>query len=115
MAGNEKDCVTVVVRVRPPRTDAQVCVSAGDGRGAVITTDNSAERQGKQLGFVYTGAYFWNSPEPCTNHILYEANGRALLSEALKGFNTSLLAYGQTGAGHPTELGPSAQGLLRTH
>lgn len=90
--------MTVVVRVRPPKTpDAQVCVSAGEAAGAVVTTDNSAERQGKQLGFVYSGAYFWNSPQPCTNSLLYEANGRSLLNEALKGYNTSLLAYGQTG------------------
>lgn len=94
---SDKESITVVVRVRPPRTpDAQVCVSSGDAQGAVITTDNSAERNGKQLGFVYSGAFFWNSPEPCTNARLYEAAGRVLLNEALRGYNTSLLAYGQT-------------------
>ena len=93
------ELVVVAVRVRPPRlADALCCVSAGDSPGAVITTDTSEERKGKQLAFGFARGFFWNSPESSSTRAVYDAVGRALLEQALKGYNTSLLAYGQTGA-----------------
>ena len=94
----KRDLVVVAVRVRPPRTtDAQCCVSAGETPGAVITTDTSDERKGKQLAFGFARGFFWNAPETSSTRSVYEAVGRSLLEQALRGYNTSLLAYGQTG------------------
>jgi len=87
----------VAVRVRPPRADQAVCVSAGETSGTVITTDNSAERNGKQLSFSYARAFFYDAPDPSTRAV-YDAVGRALVEQAMKGYNVSMLAYGQTGA-----------------
>ena len=110
--GNGGDAVVVAVRVRPPRSvaaadgqqpqQATVCVSAGETPGAVVTTDTSAERCGKQLQFVYSRAFF----EACSTREVYDAVGRAVLEQSLRGYNTSLLAYGQTGTMRRPRRGP---------
>jgi hypothetical protein len=96
-ASHEK--VAVVLRARPPRADrGRPCVSAGEGRGTVLTHDGGADRQGKVLSFSYTRAFFWDTPGASTTRDLYDAVGRTLLAQTLRGYHTSLLAYGQTGA-----------------
>jgi hypothetical protein len=87
--------VSVVVRVRPPRDDGRLCVSA-EGASTVVTHDS--ERQGKALRFHFSRAFVWDAPGASTTRDLYEVVGKHLLQQALSGYHCSLLAYGQTGA-----------------
>jgi hypothetical protein len=97
------DKVTVVVRARPPAAEgARTCVRGDEGGRDVLTSDGGGERAGKALRFTYSRAFFWDAPGASTTRDVYEGVGRHVLEQALAGFHTSLLAYGQTGACAPS-------------
>jgi hypothetical protein len=91
------DKVTVVVRARPPASEgARTCVRGDEGGRDVLTSDGQGA--GKALRFTYARSFFWDAPGASTTRDVFLAVGWHVLQQALAGFHTSLLAYGQTGA-----------------
>ncbi len=103
------DCIKVAVRCRPLRTfeverGASDNVFKAEGNEAVLRDPNdpSAEARRFAFDFVYDG----NS----TQDQVYRDNVTPLLEKAFAGFNATVFAYGQTGAGKSwTMSGNAAQ------
>ena len=106
--GGGAEKVAVVVRARPPRADGGRPCLSGEGECTVLTHEST----GKTLSFTYDRAFFWDTAGRATTRDVYEAVGRRLLAQTLSGYHTSLLAYGQTGAGLAPAAGARVLGRL---
>ena len=88
--------VEVAVRLRPlastgrDRTAVAACVDADEQSGTVTVL-----REGRHKQFTFDHVF----GQSTSNADIYAAIGRPLLSAALDGYNATLFAYGQTGAG----------------
>ncbi|KAL3147252.1 hypothetical protein ABBQ32_002745 [Trebouxia sp. C0010 RCD-2024] len=96
---NLADNVKVVTRIRPPsQTEldaggegAEVCVSQVGARGVAVTTQRSAQP--------YEFAYDHVSGALGSQEDLFMLAGHPIVENCLAGYNSSIFAYGQTGAG----------------
>jgi hypothetical protein len=95
------DSVRVAVRVRPfndreIRLGSKPCIKM-QGEETQITSPD-----GKVFKFTYDYSY-WSHDESASlfasQEIVFNNLGRSVLDNAWQGYNTSLFAYGQTGAG----------------
>jgi hypothetical protein len=98
MSAADADCIRVAVRCRPLRQfeierGAADNVFQAQGKEAVLIDPNSADKTPRRFAFdfVYDG--------DSTQDQVYEDNVTPLLEKAFAGFNATVFAYGQTGAG----------------
>ncbi|XP_071656370.1 kinesin-like protein KIF1C isoform X7 [Patagioenas fasciata] len=114
--------VKVAVRVRPfnareTRQRAK-CVIRMSGNTTCITNPKVPEDATKHFTFDHS---YWShtseeDPQFASQRRVYQDVGRQLLLQALEGYNVSVLAYGQTGAGKTYTMtgghGPGQRGLI---
>ncbi|XP_055522017.1 kinesin-like protein KIF1C [Leucoraja erinacea] len=115
--------VTVAARVRPftereLRLNAS-CIVNMSGPAPLSQTPKQTKESPKSFTFDYS---YWSHGSSCSpgfvsQRRVYEELGRQLLLHALDGYNVSVLAYGQSGAGKSYTMvgqqgpGPPATGL----
>ena len=85
-----EDHVRVAVRVRPSVSGRSCCDTSRRNTVLLARSSHGAARR-----FAFDDVF----EERTTNAELYGAIGQPLLRSALDGYNATLLAYGQTGAG----------------
>ncbi|KAL0050716.1 hypothetical protein WJX82_005679 [Trebouxia sp. C0006] len=96
---NLADNVKVITRIRPPsqmETDAggegaERCVAQSGARGVAVSTQRAAQP--------YEFAYDHVSGELGSQDDLFMLAGHPIVENFLAGYNSSIFAYGQTGAG----------------
>lgn len=94
--------VEVAVRLRPLGAGGRGCVAADEERGTVAVSRNGSTKR-FQFDHVFGPTM--------SNGEVFAAIGRPLLTAALDGYNATLFAYGQTGAGKThTIMGPPGDG-----
>mmetsp|Transcript_26163 Transcript_26163/g.57673 ORF Transcript_26163/g.57673 Transcript_26163/m.57673 type:complete len:745 (+) Transcript_26163:59-2293(+) len=116
--GGPSECVKVVVRVRP-----LFGKEIGEGREKIVTMDMKAgvailrkpggsERDDKD--FTYDAVFDENTSQ----QYIFEETAQEIVDSVLDGFNGTIFAYGQTGAGKshtmtgPDNAGHEGQGLI---
>ena len=91
--------VRVAVRVRPFNKREKALNAASvvdlddDGKRVTLRDPNATERDDRTKTFVFDHAYGADSTQPA----VYADLGRPLIDTALKGYNGTIFAYGQTG------------------
>ncbi|XP_064900288.1 kinesin-like protein KIF1C isoform X9 [Columba livia] len=114
--------VKVAVRVRPfnarETSRRAKCVIRMSGNTTCITNPKMPEDATKHFTFDHS---YWShtseeDPQFASQRRVYQEVGRQLLLQALQGYNVSVLAYGQTGAGKTYTMsggrGPGQRGLV---
>eukprot|EP00762_Andalucia_godoyi_P002744 ANDGO_04515.mRNA.1 Osmotic avoidance abnormal protein 3 len=96
--------VKVAVRTRPfnqreKDMNAEVCLKV---EGDTVFISNPSN--GKEEGFTFDHAYWIDSPQES----VYNDLGRPILDKALEGYNSTIFAYGQTGAGKTFSMSGNA-------
>ena len=96
------ECVKVVVRCRPMSSDELASgykrvVDMDLGLGQVILSNPKAEGSAPavQKVFSFDAVYNWESKQ----HEIFEETARPIVDSCLDGYNGTIFAYGQTGAG----------------
>jgi hypothetical protein len=99
------DSVVVAVRVRPFNKREKELGSTNivtmDAKTNSTTLTDPANGNVKKFTFDYSYNSFApaSSPEHCSQQMVWDDIGERVLKSAYEGFNVSLFAYGQTGAG----------------
>ena len=109
------DNIRIAVRVRPfaPHEKGQECII--DMNGKTTTIRNPEDDETKDFQF---NNCFWSHDNSkggiFSNKDLMKVVGEEILGNAYSGFNATIFAYGQTGAGksYSIEGCPSDRGLL---
>ncbi|KAJ3352849.1 hypothetical protein GGF32_003544 [Allomyces javanicus] len=102
--GDESGRIKVFVRVRPV-----LAHEANEKDAPVVTTDPDAsqitifDNVKKPASFVFDHVF----PPATDNRTVYAEVGKPLVEACLRGFNGTLVAYGQTGTGKTTTLSAS--------
>ncbi|KAJ3365665.1 hypothetical protein GGF31_008470 [Allomyces arbusculus] len=102
--GDESGRIKVFVRVRPI-----LAHEANEKDAPVVTTDPEAshitifDNVKKPASFVFDHVF----PPATDNRAVYAQVGKPLVEACLRGFNGTLIAYGQTGTGKTTTLSAS--------
>ncbi|CAM9287724.1 unnamed protein product, partial [Phaeothamnion confervicola] len=94
------ECVRVVVRVRPlSRKELQdghkPIADALEGRGEIVVRNPRADEREPPKNFFFDSVF---GPD-ITQRKVYEMCGAPLVESVLEGYNGTIFAYGQTGAG----------------
>eukprot|EP01039_Chlorochromonas_danica_P003770 gene3770-4120_t len=104
----------VVIRVRPPLprelsgdepfrnvvavNDTEQCLTVSENIDAVVDGDgNVVANPGPYTTYTFTFDYVYS--QYCTQEKVYETTARTVVDSALQGYNATIFAYGQTGAG----------------
>jgi hypothetical protein len=101
MTSHGSDVVKVAVRVRPfnereIQEKAKCCVEMVGDETHIYSPE------GKQYKFTYNYCYWSQNKYDehyASQEVVYNDLGKSVLDNAWEGYNTSLFAYGQTGAG----------------
>eukprot|EP01112_Ceratiomyxa_fruticulosa_P006218 TRINITY_DN17008_c0_g1_i1.p1 TRINITY_DN17008_c0_g1~~TRINITY_DN17008_c0_g1_i1.p1 ORF type:complete len:665 (+),score=165.94 TRINITY_DN17008_c0_g1_i1:1544-3538(+) len=106
--------VKVALRVRPmnrleKEENCKLIVRVENDK-TVILSNPDVYADTKEYPFTFDHAYFWN----CTQEQVYADLGVPLLEKALSGYNGTIFAYGQTGAGktHSITGTPELPGIV---
>lgn len=119
------DAVKVIIRVRPPlerelkgfRPYAPATAIDPTGRGITLSENlRAAANNGVENGMVYNTyrfafdrVYGTETPQQC----IYEESARGAITNVLQGYNASIIAFGQTGAGKTHTMTGDLVGDLR--
>ncbi|CAM9958619.1 unnamed protein product [Heterosigma akashiwo] len=100
MASKNDECVKVVVRIRPlSRKELQdghkACTEAHMSNGQITVRNPRADEREPPKTFTFDAAF---SPD-ATQQKIYEVCAAPVVEAVLDGFNGTIFAYGQTGAG----------------
>ncbi|GIL43358.1 hypothetical protein Vafri_1134 [Volvox africanus] len=94
----ENDSVQVFVRVRPP-TPQELASDKHEGCLAVIGSRTLHLTFKDKQNTIHSFTFDQVLPEETPQHDLFELAGQVAVDNCLAGYNSSIFAYGQTGAG----------------
>jgi len=100
MAAKHDECVKVVVRIRPISSEEQrngnkVCAEAFQDRGLIVVKSPDNDELDQAKNFFFDAVF----AATCTQREIYDTCAASVVESVLSGYNGTIFAYGQTGAG----------------
>eukprot|EP00938_MAST-03A_sp_MAST-3A-sp1_P007008 g7008.t1 len=96
---SKSECVKVIVRVRPlshkERANGNEAVAKIDSENATVSVHDPNNSKASPKQFTFDRTYGPN----CKQNDIYNQIAAPVVEDVLKGFNGTIFAYGQTGAG----------------